>query len=397
MLIGVDVMQRKSNAVVFLGMVYPWGIIRHFALLGIELYKACKGVDYYFASIRREPDKGAWDLVRAAIPQESIIETEVFNELVNRVDCLFSEHKMVLVHCGGGWGQTKAFLPLRKRYGGRLVLVGTTHSYRHDSVMRIPMSTFQSLLYLRYYDKIIFQCRYAADMFWGSRLLFAVGKGVIIPLGCETFDDVPSAAPPGIVAKDGILGILQDDSLFKFVYLAGFRPGKMHVWLVHAMAPVLRMHPEARVLFCGAGEQSVINATLAAVQLEKLESQILLPGQVARSEIPWLLKHCNCAVVPSRAETFGHNFLEPMFAGLPVLGTRVGIGRDIIKDGETGYGFSLKQLSTVRVAAEKLLSDVRGTSEMGMRAKKLVEKDFTHAAVAQQLARLYDAQLRNTK
>ena len=45
-------MQRKSNAVVFLGMTYPYGAIRHFALLGCELFKASQDdADFYFASI----------------------------------------------------------------------------------------------------------------------------------------------------------------------------------------------------------------------------------------------------------------------------------------------------------------------------------------------------------
>ena len=379
----------NADAVVFLGMVYPYGIIRHFALLGIELYKECNEMDYYFASIRREPDKGAWLLAKAAIPSNALIETDTFQQLVERIDSLFASYSKVLVHCGGGWGQTKALLPLLKRHGKRLVLVGTTHSYRNDSAMRIPMSAFQSILYLRYYDKIIFQCQYAADKFWGARLLFAVGKGAIVPLGCEPFSIISSDVPSGIASKDGLTAILQDRSQFKFVYLAGFRPGKMHVWLLRALAPVLRAHPNARVLFCGTGDEAVIASVKATIAKEMLSDQILLTGQIDRSEVPWLLAHCDCAVVPSRAETFGHNFLEPMFAGLPVLGTRVGIGRDIIKDGETGYGFSLHGYKDIRTKAEKLLANLAKTRRMGLAAKKAVEKNFTHKSVAKQLARVY--------
>ena len=382
-------MRRKSDAVVFIGMVYPWGIIRHFALLGIELAKACGDFDYYFASISRAPDKGAWELIRRAIPSSAIIETMTFAELVNACEKLFANHNRVLIHCGGGWGQTKAIIPLRKKFGKRLILIGTTHSYHIDSAMRIPMSAFQSLLYLRYYDKIVFQCQYAADQFWGARMLFAAKKGIVIPLGCEPFEDVLPEPPTGIAANDRLLPVLQNAGLFKFVYLAGFRPGKKHVWLVHAIAPVLKRYPQARVLFCGTGDPAVIEATAAAIREEKLEQQILIVGQVARQEVPWLLTHSNCAVVPSRAETFGHNFLEPMFAGLPVLGTRVGIGRDIIKDGETGMGFLLCNSQSLQNAADYILSNPDGTRRMGAAAKKLVEHRFRHSDVAQQLNQLY--------
>ena len=86
-----------------------------------------------------------------------------------------------------------------------------------------------------------------------------------------------------------------------------------------------------------------------------------------------------------------------MFAGLPVLGTRVGIGRDIIRDGETGYGLKLSDASSVQVAAEKLLADQEETRKMGWRARKLVEHDFTHEVVARKLACMYDEMLKGDR
>lgn len=387
-------MQRKSNAIVFLGMVYPWGGIRHFALLGCELFKACpSNSDFYYASITREADKGSWRLVRSVLPEDFIIEEVAFATLVSHVVGLLKDYRHLVVHTGGGWGQTKHFIAalrgLDKNLRKRIHLVATTHSYRHDSNMRVPMSTFQYALYRLYYDKVIFQCQYAADRFVGGNHLIKMGKGVVVPLGCEPFNETGLNPPPEIAKKPRLLELLLDDRKFRFVYLAGFRPGKMHVWIINALTTVLKRHFDACLLLCGTGEQDVIDSVNSAIRANSLELQVLLPGQIARNEVPWLLAHCDCAVVPSRAETFGHNFLEPMFAGLPVLGTRVGIGRDIIKDGETGYGFDLNDSSSVQVAAEKLLTDIAATREMGRRARKLVENDFTHAAVAQQLVKVY--------
>lgn len=395
-------MQLKSDAVIFLGMVYPWGGIRHFALLGCELFKACSSrADFYYASITREADKGCWQLVRGVVPEDYVIEKPDFASLVEYIVGLLKKYHHLIVHTGGGWGQTKHFIfalrNLGKNLRKRIHLVATTHSYRHDSNMRVPMSSFQYVLYRLYYDKVIFQCQYAADRFVGGNNLIKIGKGVVVPLGCEPFNEIGINPPPGIAEKSRLLELLQNNKKFRFVYLAGFRPGKMHVWLINALTPVFKRHPEACLLFCGTGEQDVIDSVNSAIRVNELESQILLPGQISRGEVPWLLAHCDCAVVPSRAETFGHNFLEPMFAGLPVLGTRVGIGRDIIKDGETGYGFDLNEPSSVQVAAEKLLTDIGATREMGRRARRLVEHDFTHAAVAQQLMKVYSDLLGDTQ
>lgn len=395
-------MQRKSNAVVFLGMVYPWGGIRHLALLGCELFRACSpDMDFYYAAISREADKGSWQLARDVVPGDFVIEETDFVSLVAHIIDLLKNYSQLIVHTGGGWGQTKHFicamsrLPHDERH--RIHLVATTHAFRIDSVLRIPMSIFQYVLYCRYYDKIVFQCQYAADRFVGGNRLIKSGKGVVIPLGCEPFAELLDGVPSGLAAKSSLLALLQDENQFKFVYLAGFRPGKMHVWLVRALVPVLKRHPLTHVLFCGTGDQAVIDAVETTIRSEGLSDQVLLTGQIARNEVPWVLAHCDCAVVPSRAETFGHNFLEPMFAGLPILGTRVGIGRDLIKDGETGYGFDLANPSSVQNAAEKLLSDVATVREMGKTARMLVEHDFTHMAVAHRLSQMYRDMLKESE
>lgn len=387
-------MQRKSNAVVFIGMTYPYGAIRHFALLGCELFKVCQDdVDFYFASIACEPDKGCWDIVRQTIPNEHVIKTDTFEELVGRCCGLARIYEKVVVHTGGGWGQTKHFVRARKRmdkkFRGRLVFIGTTHSYRHDSFLRIPMSAFQYVLYRLYYRMIIFQCQYAADRFIGGNHLIKLGKGAVVPLGCEPFGEVGNDIPKGIAENASLSVMLKDCALFKFVYLAAFRPGKMHVWLVHAIAPVLRNHKEARVLFCGTGNMDVIRATEIAIAQEGLQEQILLTGQIPRAEVPWLLQHSNCALVPSRAETFGHNFLEPMFAGIPVVGTPVGVGRDVIISGRTGQVFDLKDPSSLAAAVESMVAHPADAARMGQMAKASVENRFRHADVARQLVGLY--------
>ena len=387
-------MRQKSKAVVFIGQAFGTGIYRHLAFLGVELYKACPSdIEFYFASVEREANPSAWSIVRDVLPERNILSAQSFDGVAAQCVELARSYEKVLIHAGGGWGQTKHFVRERKRMDKmlqkRLILVGTTHSYRNDSFLRVPMSAFQYILYRLYYRMIVFQCKYAADHFIGGNHLIRIGRGTVIPLGCEPFG-VPNVEPPsGIGDNARLLQMLRDESLFKFVYLAGFRPGKMHVWLVKALTPVLKRHPEARVLFCGKGAREVIDATVAAIREEQLDEQILLPGQIAREEVPWLLTHCNCAVVPSRSETFGHNFLEPMFAGLPVFGTCVGIGRDIIKDGETGYAFDLKHPTSVQDVAEKVLTDKSAARAMGQHAKAFVETRFTHEAVAHQLVDLY--------
>ncbi len=383
------------KAVVYIGMTYPHGIIRHFALLALEMEKLRRSTsadfDLYFASTDGETGQNAWPMIRDGFASDYILSGPDFAELSMRIADLTSTYDCVLVHTGGGWGQTKHLVRARsrldKKHTRRLRFVATTHAFRIDSWHRIWMSAFQCVLYALFYDKVVFQCRYAASRFQGAWLLSLLGKKTVIPLGCETFDEVPPSPPQGLVTN-GLANVL-DGCSFVFVYLAQFRPGKMHMWLVQALAPVMKDHPAVHLLLCGMGDDVILKQVRTYAEQEGLAGRVLTPGQIPRCEVPWLLTHSNCAVVPSRGETFGHNFIEPMFAGLPVLGTRVGIGCEVIEDGVTGYGFSLTDVDGFRRCAKVLVEDVKAASRMGVAARERVESKYRHSDVARQLIGLY--------
>lgn len=384
-----------KSAVVFLGMTYPHGIIRHFALLAVELNKVfskSNDVDFYFASTDGETNQNAWPMIRAEFDANRIICEHEFDRMVERICNLAGGYRKVIIHTGGGYGQTKRFVQIRKRMdkslAARILFVGTTHSYRHDSFLRVPMSAFQYVLYRLYYRMIVFQCQFAADKFVGGNHLIKIGKGVIVPLGCEEFEKA-GVELPETISRSGLADVLCNNALFKMVYLAQFRPGKMHAWLVRSLAPVLRLHSNIRLILCGMGAEKVISEVRNIVSNEGLDGQIIMPGQIPRYEVPWLLRHVDCALVPSRAETFGHNFIEPMFASLPVIGTRVGIGREVISDGETGFGFSLRNPKELRNAVQILAENPELAKDMGRRAYELVSKKFRHSDVALLLADVY--------
>ena len=382
-------MQEKSNAIVFIGCGYPIGGVLFLAYMGVELYKLQRdlGADLFFAAINQEGNKGFWNVVQGTIPENRIIKASQFDGLAYKVVELSKKYSRVLVHTGGGWGQTKCILKakanLKRADANKISLIATTHSYQNDNFRRIPMSIFQCILYLLFYDKIIFQCKNAAERFVGASLLFHFGKGAIVPLGVEE-KPTQSEHVPEVLA-----GVLNDETLFKMVYLAGFRPGKKHVWLVKNLAPVLKAHSEVRLLLCGEGEKRVMEKVREVIQREGLEGQVLMPGQVPREEVPTVLGKVQCAVVPSRAETFGHNFLEPMFFGLPVIGTQCGIGKELIRDGETGFGFSLWRPQELRRAVETCLGDRALVKRMGENARRAVATTYRHSDVVKKLMAVY--------
>ncbi len=387
-------MQEHSNAVVFIGCGFPIGGVLFLAHMGVAIAEQSKrlNADVYFAAIDQEGQAGFWEVTRKGISSARIIHATSFDSLSEKIVALAHAYAKVLVHTAGGWGQTlrivKAKKHLQRAIRYRVTLIGTTHSYRHDSCLRIPVSAIQNVMYRLYYRMVVFQCDYAAERFLGGKRLIREGRATVIPLGCEAFTEECLKTPQGRLSDD-LRALLADNALFKFVYLAAFRPCKNHKWLIWALAPVLKSHPRCRLLLCGGGAASVVNRMKEFAQRLGVAHQVIFAGRVDRLSIPYVLANSDCAVVPTKAETFGHNFLEPMFAGIPVLGTSVGVGREIVRDGETGFRISLKDPQSFRRVALTVMDDEELCSQMGRRARDVVANQYSHEAVAKRHVALY--------
>lgn len=374
-------MRNGKKAVVFVGQSYPSGVYFNLARLGIAMYCACPNdIDFYYMASKEEANKGAWELIKQRIPRDAIIEGENLSNLIRGTEHLFEEYEKVLFHTGGGFGQMKLLLPLKRKFGRRIKITVITHSYKHSSWLRTPVSLCQALMYAQCVDKVIFQCPNAKNRFVGAKLLDIMGKTAIIPLGCETFDDVSEEAPQTIKSL-GLERVFADSSLFKFVYLAQLHQGKRHEWLIKSLCSVFKLHKDARLILCGEGPmRDKLSSLIARLGMS---GQMILTGQIQRSGIPWILGKSDCSVVPTRAETFGHAFVEPMMAGVPVIGTRVGAGEYLIQDYRTGIGISLNSSATLRSAVEYVIQNREKCKEMGENAREMTAQLFTYKSIGQ--------------
>lgn len=385
----------KKMAILFLGMSYPAGIMRYFAQFAVALKEVIErdtadcAVELFFASTRKENHKGAWDVVRSEFDEEHIVAGDNFQEVISGIPKLIDRFGGVVFHYGGGWYQTRALIPYKKRYGRRLKLVATTHSFRHDSWKAPYVSAIQFMLYYLFVDMVIFQCPYAAHKFSFSRLLFKCGKGCIMPLGVMPFSLDKDCDVPAVIREKSLESVLLDHSNFNIVYLAEFRPGKKHYELTKLLLPVMRRHPNVHVLFCGGRNESVNRRVEKLIESAGVRSRFHIPGVIPRYAVPWLLKHVHCAVIASAAETFGHAYVEPMMAGVPVLGTRTGAGEYTLQDYETGFGFEITSPMSFLRQIEFLLHHKHECHKIGKTCRELAMSVFAMDKVAEAHLRLY--------
>jgi L-malate glycosyltransferase len=97
--------------------------------------------------------------------------------------------------------------------------------------------------------------------------------------------------------------------------------------------------------------------------------------------------------VPSLNEPLGLVIMEGLFAGLPVVGTRVGGTPEIITDGETGYLVPVHAPRELARRVCQVLADPALAKQMGDAGRARATKLFSVDRMVQEMESLYRALL----
>ena len=106
-------------------------------------------------------------------------------------------------------------------------------------------------------------------------------------------------------------------------------------------------------------------------------------------EIPALYSCCDVFVLPSvtRGEAFGIALLEAMATGKPTITTNMSGMPSVVRD--TGILVKPRDSKALREAIKRLLSDKRLREDLGEKARKRVEDEFTLQVVVEKTIGLY--------
>ena len=120
-----------------------------------------------------------------------------------------------------------------------------------------------------------------------------------------------------------------------------------------------------------------------------LNSKVTFTGRKTQEELKEYYRMADLFVYPSKYENFGQPLIEAGGHGLPIIATSVGVARDIIIDGETGYLTSddPKAMSD-RI---QLLHDQKLRQQMGVKIKDLVREKFEWENIMDQYIDLYNS------
>ena len=120
-----------------------------------------------------------------------------------------------------------------------------------------------------------------------------------------------------------------------------------------------------------------------------LENKVSFLGKKTALELKTIYQSADIFVYPPLYENFGQPLIEAAANGLPLISTPVGVARDLVIDGETGYLVSGKP-EEIKDRIESL-KDIQPRMLMGQRIQNEIKNRFNWKHIMAQYMNLYES------
>lgn len=163
---------------------------------------------------------------------------------------------------------------------------------------------------------------------------------------------------------------------------------------IRAWRHVVNQYPKAVLLVVGDGpEKPALSDLVADLALNR---NVVMLGNVDRSEMPGLYALADFAIMPSRMEAVSIAALEAMATGLPVVATSVGGLPQIVKPNETGVLVEPESPEGLSHGILYLLASEERREVLGRGARAMVENLYSWDAVAERTASAYETAIKRS-
>lgn len=117
--------------------------------------------------------------------------------------------------------------------------------------------------------------------------------------------------------------------------------------------------------------------------------RVIMPGAVARAQLPALFRSADAVVCVPWYEPFGMVPIEAMACGRPVIAAAVGGMLDTVVDGVTGRLVPARDPDALAAAARSLLADSDGLERIGRAARDRARGKYAWDRVASETLKVY--------
>lgn len=160
-----------------------------------------------------------------------------------------------------------------------------------------------------------------------------------------------------------------------------------------AIKKLEKKYPNLIYLMIGEGKER--KALKKLIKLLKLEDEVELLGQLPHKKVMEYISVCDIFSLPSWQEGFGIVYLEAMAQEKPVIACKGEGAEDFIQDKKTGILVRPKDVDSLAVAMDFLLSNPKKAKEIGKNAKRLILENYTLEKAAKKIINIYNHLLNN--
>jgi glycosyltransferase involved in cell wall biosynthesis len=251
-----------------------------------------------------------------------------------------------------------------------------------SKITKIPYVTTCHGFFRKHMGRQIFPC-------WGQ-IVFAISDAVKKHLMIDFY--VPSKnialVPNGIEVEKFTVAEKRADPKYKdraVGIIARLSSVKGHIYLIQAMAEVIKEFPDAKLYIFGHGNNKYELVRLVE-KLKITENVFFLP---AVSNTAKVLQEIDIFVMPSIQEGLGLSILEAQASGLPVVASNVGGIPTIVKHDISGLLCPPKNPAALSGAILRLMEDRGLAIRLGQKGRQDVESMFNLQIMTSKIEKVY--------
>jgi len=224
-------------------------------------------------------------------------------------------------------------------------------------------------------SKILFFCSQNRDDQYPLMTRWLHRKIDILRIGLDpkVIADVQKRDPSTLRRELGI-----DSSCLNAAVLAQLYPPKGQHFVIEALARLVPEFPNLRLYL--VGDHVIEEYRTYRAELDAMISRFGLSDHVKftgwRKDGLDIARLMDILIHPSLAEGFGRAVLEAMALGLPVIASRVGGLREIIRDGENGFLVDPGDVETITKRWRELILSPELRARLGGEARRAVYADY---------------------
>ncbi len=168
------------------------------------------------------------------------------------------------------------------------------------------------------------------------------------------------------------LGLPHERTLL--LYIGRLSRAKGVAMLVEAAPRLVAHDPQLCLVIVGSGKGSFDDCEAELIKYvheQRLESDVLM--YPATDQVPDYLQAADLCIFPSDYEGFGVGLIEALATATPVVSTPVGVARELVRQGETGFAFPTRDAGAMVAAIETALAARSTWSAIGQRARTAIQ------------------------